>query len=149
MIDKNLEHLQEPFRTFAKVFLEVFKMRHPNVAPFETLRTRGRQLTLMATGKSRTMNSYHLKWLAVDRVFNDAKGQPTRKGDYYQLQWIGAMCGMRRIKQELCHTERNGNTIKQQIEANSARYMKTQDPWEHYRLHLVNEALRKHLLPTK
>lgn len=144
MIDNSLDHLAEPFRTKAKVFLACIRTRYPNVAPFETLRSWKRQVWLVATRKSRTYNSYHLKGLACDWVFLNKWGVPTRKWDYYFLQWIAAMCGMRRIKQELCHTEDNWNRPLTQMALNSKRYHETTDIWERYWLHMINNEFRKY-----
>lgn len=44
------------------------------VGVFETFRHIERQKMLVATNKSKTMNSYHCLGLAVDIVFKDAKG---------------------------------------------------------------------------
>ena len=148
MIDKNINNLKEPFRTKCKVFLQCIHTKYPNIEQFETLRTKSRQLMLLSTGKTWTLNSYHIKWLACDRVFMK-NWQPTRSWDYYFLQWIATMCGMTRIKQELCHTQDLWNTIENQIYLNSQRYIHTADAWEQYRLHLVNKTFREYLTPTK
>lgn len=55
------------------------------------------------------------------------------------------MCGMRRIKQELCHTEDNGVSISAQLKLNSDRRHNTHDIGEKYRLNKVNTAFRRHL----
>ena len=126
MIDNNIEHLVDPFKIKAKVFLEVIRTRYPNVSPFETMRSKARQAILIAKGQSWTFNSKHLIGKAVDRVFMQ-NGQPTWKGDYYLLQWVATMCGMERIKQEMCHTQDNGISIGEQMMHNSDRYNSTQD----------------------
>lgn len=142
-IENSLEKLSGEFRTKAKVFLEVIRKRYPNVSPFETLRTTSRQMLLVAQGKSRTLKSKHLEGKAVDWVFMKGN-QPTWAGDYYFLQWIATMCGMARIKQELCHTQDNGVSIADQMANNSKRYNNTIDRGEMQRLHDVNECFRKY-----
>jgi hypothetical protein len=47
-INNSLELLKQPFKNKAIVFLKVIRKTYPNVAPFETLRTRARQIMLMA-----------------------------------------------------------------------------------------------------
>lgn len=147
MIDKKIEDLVEPFRTKAKVFLELIHSRFPNVAPFETLRSKGRQRMLRLQRKTWTLNSFHLRGLACDWIFN-INGQPSRSNShwqYYFLQWIATMCWMERIKQELCHTQDNEISISDQMELNSKRYNQSKDAWEQYRLHLANETFRKYI----
>jgi len=61
MIDNNLDHLAEPFKTKAKVFLEVVRKTYPEIAPFETMRSYTRQVLLFTQRKSWTLKSYHLK----------------------------------------------------------------------------------------
>jgi hypothetical protein len=141
MIDNNIEHLKEPFRSKCRVFLQVIHTRFPNVKAFETLRSKSRQALLFAQRKSWTLNSKHLTGLACDWVFM-VNYQPTWKGDYYLLQRVAHMCGMDRIKQELCHTQDDGKSISEQMKDNSARYNATSDAGERHWLHLVNDTFR-------
>ena len=141
-IDNNVDHLQWEFRTKTKVFLECIHKKIPTVQPFETLRTKTRQVWLYATGKSKTLNSKHLKWLACDFVFMK-NGQPTWAGNYAFLHWVWVMCGMDHLSWEQCHLE-DGLPIKIQMQLNSARYQKSTDEWEKQRLHDINECFRKH-----
>lgn len=146
MIDNNLEDLVWEFKIKAKVLKECMLTRYPNFTQFETLRTRARQLTLMATGHTWTLNSMHIKWLAVDWVF-DVNGQPSRDnshGQFYFMQRVATMCGMMRIAQEVCHTQDNWVSIKQQMINNSTRYIESKDPWEQQRLKQINDTFRKY-----
>ena len=147
MIDNNLADLKEPFRTKCKVFLEVARKTYPEITPFETLRTYARQLLLFTQRKSWTLQSYHLKGLACDRVFM-RHGQPSRQGDYNFLQRVAGMCGMERIKQETCHTQDNGTPISIVMAQNSSRYNNSQSEKEKELLHEVNDTFRKYLTPT-
>ena len=60
MIINDTKMLNYPFITMVDIFLDVVKKKYPNVAIFESLRTKARQRWLVAMGKSRTMNSKHL-----------------------------------------------------------------------------------------
>jgi len=48
MINNSLEALSPQFRAKAKVFLKIIRKTFPQVSPFETLRTRERQVLLVA-----------------------------------------------------------------------------------------------------
>jgi hypothetical protein len=72
--------------------MAVVKGKYPNLAAFETMRTKNRQKRLVDNDKSWTMNSQHLVGKAVDFVFLNKKGQPTWTGDYKYLHYVGYMC---------------------------------------------------------
>lgn len=141
-INNSLELLKQPFKNKAIVFLKVIRKTYPNVAPFETLRTRARQIMLMARWSSWTLKSKHLDWLACDWVFMN-KWQPTRKGDYWFLQRLGWMCWMVWISKEQCHTQDSWTPISIVMSQNSRRYKSTTNKREQELLHDVNEEFRK------
>ena len=143
MIEKRTVLLTEPFKTKVKVFMRIVKRWYNNLAPFETIRTKERQEWLVKNGKSWTMNSYHLKWLAVDRVFLNQKRKPTRIGNYDYLHYVGKMCWMTGIYKnwkliEECHLQDDWRTIEQVKEDNSKRYNSITNKEEQDLLHSVN-----------
>lgn len=71
-MNRNIEALQEPFKTKVKARLKA----NPQVFITETTRSIERQRELVASGYSKTMDSNHLKWLAVDIAFYWAELYP-------------------------------------------------------------------------
>lgn len=148
MINNKIEDLVNPFRDKVRVFMAVVRLRYKNISPFETLRTKERQKWLFENGKSRTLNSYHLKWKAVDRVFLDKKWNPTWVWDYKYLHYIGFFCGMTPIYNskwkllESCHLQDDGRTIKNVMKKNSENRHKTKSKTEQNILNWINEWFR-------
>lgn len=148
-IINSIEKLVETFRTKIKVFMYVTKKKYPNLAAFETLRTKNRQKWLVDNNKSWTMNSQHLIGKAVDFVFLNKAGQPTWVGDYKYLHYVGYMCGITPLivnKKliEQCHLHDTAITIEQQMKINSDRWNKATEQREKDLLHAVNDEFRKY-----
>ena len=107
--------------TFRKKFdarrLEV-KKKYPNAVVFEAIRTQERQAWLYAQWRTRdldkkpitrTLQSNHRNWNAVDIVFNDAKWNPTRNWPYDDLIEMAKKYGIRNLRPtETCHFEDDG-----------------------------------------
>lgn len=148
MIENSLDKLTGEFKIKAKVLMEVCNAMKIRITPYETYRTRTRQAWLVSQWKSWTMNSYHLKWLAVDRVFSDSKWQPTWVGKYPSVHFIGFMCGVTPIYKnkklvESCHIQDDGTTIARVMQKNSARWNKETKKNQDL-LGLVNATFRKY-----
>lgn len=150
MIQNSIELLSEPFKTKIKVFLSIVRSKYKNVEPFETLRTYERQIQLVKEKKSWTLNSYHLKWKAVDFVFI-VNGKQTWVGDYAYLHYVWEMCWIKPIKNsqwkivEMCHLQDNLRSIKYVMSMNSEKRHKSNSDVEKSILNYVNNEFRKHL----
>lgn len=70
--DKNLQHLVEPAKSRIIEFINTWNNWNPNLKIWvaETLRTKELQAYYLKTWATKTMNSNHLKGLAVDIYFN-------------------------------------------------------------------------------
>lgn len=148
MINNSLDSLKWEFKIKSKVLMEVANKLWFKIIPFETLRSKVRQARLVAQGKSWTMNSYHLTGKAVDRVFKNAKWQPSRVWPYPSIHFIGFMCGCTPIYSkgkliESCHLQDNGKTIATIMKNNSARWKK-ETAKNQALLAAVNEAFRRY-----
>ena len=129
MIDNSLNLLKGEFRIKSKVLLEVCNKLKLRITPYETKRSLIRQKWLVAQGKSWTLKSKHIEWLAVDRVFSNTKWQPSWVGKYPSVHFIGFMCGVTPIYRnkkliESCHLQDDGKSIVAVMKNNSARYQK-------------------------
>lgn len=143
MIDNNIEHLVDPYKTKCKVFLEVCRKKYPRLWVFETLRNLDRQKWLVQNGKSWTLKSYHLKWLAADYIFYDKNNNPTRKWDYAYLKYVWVMCGMETIAKEQCHLQDNGKAIPVVMKTNSTRRASA-TPTDKKLLSSINDLFRRY-----
>ena len=146
----SIELLVVPFKWKIKSLMTVVKVKYPNLAAFETKRSTGRQKRLVDNNKSWTMKSLHLVGKAVDFVFLNKKGQPTRTGDYKYLHYVGYMCWVTPIivkgkLLEQCHLQDTDISIQDQIAINSDRWHKATEQWEKDLLHAVNNELRKYI----
>lgn len=141
MIDNNLNSLNKTFLNLVLKFLIIVRKKYPNVAPFETGRTLARQKRLKSMGKSKTLNSNHLKWLAVDWIFLNSKWQPTWKGDYLYLHLVGKMFWMRKLTRESCHLEFDWRS-RAQIMTDNSRWRHSADAKTQALLKNANDLLR-------
>ena len=148
-IQRDINLLQEPFKTKSKVFLAIARKKYPNIYVFETLRSYQRQLLLFAKGMwiTRTMKSKHREWKAMDIVFLYG-WQPKRQWDYNFIHYIAEMCWMRWLKWESCHIEDDGRSIMKLMADNSWRWGWS-DTTTQYRLKEVNWEFRKYLPATQ
>ena len=147
MIDNDIEHLSQPFKDKAKVFFTVLRLYKKNVEAFETLRSKERQKRLVENWKSWTMNSYHIKGLAMDLVFIK-NWQPTWVWDYKFLHYLWFFCWMTPIYNskwqliESCHLQDDWKTIKQVMKSNSESRHKAKTKKEQELLAQVNHGFR-------
>ena len=149
MIEKRRFVLSSPFKKKFYAFIRVVRLKYPNIATFETLRTQERQKRLYQQGSSRTLNSYHTKGLACDLVFLNDRRQPTWNWDYAYIHYIGKMCGMTPIYKnwklvESCHLQDDWRTIDKVIKDNSDRFNSITNKKEQELLHKCNKLLRKY-----
>ncbi len=149
-IENRIELLAEPFKTKVKVFISIIRKKYPKLAPFETIRTKERQKWLVANGKSRTMNSYHLLWKAVDWIFLDEKWNPTWTWDYKYLHYIWFFCWMTPIYNnkwqvmEMCHLQDDRKIIKTVMKNNSEKRKASKVQREKDLLNQINNEFRKY-----
>lgn len=143
MIENSISKLEKNFRIKVEVFMTVVMKKYKNLSPFETLRTLTRQKWLFDNHKSWTMNSYHLKWKAVDWVFLNFKWQPTWKWDYTYLHYVWWFCWITRIKQESCHLQDDWKSIEVVMKKNSALW-KVSPPAQQKLLADINAQFRKY-----
>lgn len=132
---------------------------YPNARVFETLRTQERQQRLYGVWRTHsldrkpitwTMKSNHLLWDAVDIVFNDSKGNPTRAWPYDQLITLAKRYGIRNLKpRETCHFEDDGTPYKIQYSIEEMTKVKNSLEWNSELRHITeNNDLKKQLNDT-
>lgn len=125
MIDSSFDKLKKEFAIKSKVIMWIVRLKYPGLSPFETFRTRARQVWLYANRKkgpvAKPWTSMHEKGLAIDRVFLNKKGQPTWIGDYKYLHLVGGMCWVLPVAWESCHLQDNWKTISATMLNNSKR----------------------------
>lgn len=85
--NSDINSLSASFKKKFDLFRKEVIAKYPNAMVFEAFRTRERQERLYGVGRThsldrkpvtRTLNSRHLTGNAVDIVFKDTKGNPTR-----------------------------------------------------------------------
>jgi len=150
--------LDKEYQKKVKALLELCRLQLLDTGLFETLRMSPRQKELYAIGRTirvnekpvtRTMNSYHLTWKAVDIIFYN-KWKITREWDYATLTKLAWYCWMTWIfnkqwaRMERCHFQDDWRSIAKVIEDNSTKrksiaLAKTKDI-----LHSANNLLRKY-----
>lgn len=152
------------FKTKFDLWRAEVSKKYPNARVFESLRTKERQAWLYGVGRTHsltrkpiswTLQSKHITGDAVDIVFNDGKGNPTRNWPYDDLIEIAKKYNIENLKPtETCHFQDNGVTltkklsdkdsvtIKECMSANSEMYLYTQDNDLKKLLHWVNEKIR-------
>lgn len=160
----DIELLSPNFKAkFKERWSEIIKL-YPNAMVFETLRSKERQVRLYGIWRThsmdrkpvtRTINSKHITGDAVDIVFKDSKGNPTRNWPYDQLIVIAKRYGIKNLKpKETCHFEDDGTLYKKQynmeekegirkcLEANGWMRNFTNDSDLKNKLHLCNDRIR-------
>ena len=128
-IDNKIDHLD--YQTMIK-YLGFKKQAHELweiIWEFETLRTLERQRELLKKWQSKTMNSYHLKWKAIDVVYYD-KWKPSRKWNYNLLHKIWKCYWLDGIGSwDACHFQDNWLSINSQKVKNSATWLISDEFW--------------------
>jgi len=113
MIDKDINRLQSNFKLKVIDFLQEAKDKWFDIIIFEWLRSKARQASLYAQGRSKPWNkvtwtllSNHLTGNAVDIVFKDSKWTPSWNWDYDSLIEIAKKYWIRNLKpKETAHFE--------------------------------------------
>lgn len=147
-IESSLDKLTWEFKIKSKVLMTVCNAMKIRITPFETWRSTARQKWLVAQGKSWTMNSRHLTWKAVDRVFSDTKWQPSWVGKYPSVHFMWIMCWCVPIYKngkliESCHLQDDGKSVVAIMKNNSNRWPK-ETKKNQALLSLVNDTFRKY-----
>ncbi len=163
--------MQEPKRiNDIKLLSKEFKLKfdawrkevlslYPNARVFETLRTKARQEwlywvwrthTLDRKPITRTLKSNHLIWDAVDIVFNDVKGNPTRSWPYDALITLAKRYGIRNLKpKETCHFEDDWTPYTPQFSIEELAKVNKALEWNSNLWHTTtDEKLKKQLNDT-
>lgn len=131
-INKDVNSLDDKFKIkFISWWSEVIA-KYPNARVFEARRSIERQKYLYAQWRYKpyennkvvtwTMQSKHLEGKAVDIVFLDDKGNPTRNGPYDDLIEMAKKYGIHNLKpRETCHFEDNGKALENADNANTEK----------------------------
>ena len=123
-INNDINSLSPTFRKKFDPRRKEVKEKYPHAHVFETRRSKERQKRLYEESDrrekkwlprlTRTMESNHFYWNAVDIVFNDSKGNPTRSWPYDDLIEIAKRYWIRNLKpRETCHFEDNWKNFTQ------------------------------------
>lgn len=113
-INNSIDSLESNFKNKVTDFLKEVRVKYPNVGIFEWMRSLNRQQELYSIGRrwiawekpvTWTMDSKHLKWLAIDIVFMD-NFTPTWNWDYQYLIEVAKKYWINNLApKELCHFE--------------------------------------------
>lgn len=174
MIDNNIGKLHPRTKKKVQVFLDTAKdILWLDIYVFEARRTLERQYELYGKGRTQTalkkagvpieyarpnekvvtwtLQSNHLKWKAVDIVFDVDKDpkirRPSWNGNYTALIYIANYIGLRNLAPlELCHFEDNNVWIKSIVDKNS-KLWHTATEEDRKLLNYINEWFRKQWIP--
>lgn len=144
-------YLINTFKKKYDAFMKAVLSRYPHCVPFETLRTKERQVRLYGVGRThskgrkpitRTLASNHLTGNAVDLVF--------KKGNSVTWEWpyedLIYMCNMYGVKSlyplETCHFEDDYRPIKDVMETNGYKREKANER-DRRLLHEANNNLKE------
>ena len=172
MINSNLELLERNTKIKAKALIDLAQQNWLDVYVFEWLRSIERQYELYWKGRNvvalkkagvptkyanpsakkvtRTVQSNHIKWQAVDIVFDldkdPKKKRPSWNGNYTVLIYLSQYVWLRNLAPlETCHFEHNSTTVESVLENNSKLWHLSKDQKERDFLHNVNNTIRKYI----
>ena len=172
MINSNLELLERNTKIKAKALIDLAQQNWLDVYVFEWLRSIERQYELFGKGRTTatlrkawvhtkyanpnakkvtwTIQSNHLKWQAIDIVFDldkdPKKKRPSWNGNYQLLIYLSEYVGLRNLAPlETCHFEHNSTTVEAVLENNSKLRHLSQNQNERDFLHNVNNTIRKYI----
>jgi len=172
MINNNLNQLERNTKIKAQALIDLAQQEWLDVYVFEWLRSQERQFELFGRGRwaislkrarvpvkyanpkakkvTRTVQSKHIEWKAVDIVFDTNKDpkvrRPSWNGKYSALIYLAQFIWLRNLAPlETCHFEHNDVSIESVLENNSNLWKKSINQEEKDFLHNVNKTIRKYL----